>query len=91
MATKGVYKFFWDCGRMGELYGLFLATDEDVKAAIGKRAYFGEVLGKHSEIEGEVEEADITLVSDDPAVVKVIEDHNLQSGYSPLDYLMDED
>ncbi len=83
---KGVYKFYWDCGRMGELAGVFVATSAAVAGIQGKSVYFGEVLGKHSEIEGTIEASDISLVSDDPAVVAVIEQHNLSSGFNPLDY-----
>lgn len=59
---KSLYKFEWDVGRMGELDGLFVAYDKEVKAAIGKEVYFGEVLGKHSEIYGELEESELTKI-----------------------------
>lgn len=43
---KYLYKFHWDCGRNGDLQGLFVATEDEVKDAIGSEAYFGEVLGE---------------------------------------------
>jgi hypothetical protein len=82
-----LYKFYWDCGRQGNLEGVFLATPEDIEYAIGKRIYFGEALGKHSEIFGTLERADITFVSDDPKVIKIIQDNDLCIGWNPLDYL----
>jgi hypothetical protein len=84
-----LYDFYWDCGRNGDLEGRFLATQEEVDALIGKEIYFGEVLGKHSEIYGEIEKGDITLVTDNQEFLKEAErlDICLSSGYSPLDYL----
>ena len=49
---KAIYQFHWDCGRMGDIAGLFVASKQDVQDAIGKEIYFGEVLGKHSEVYG---------------------------------------
>lgn len=45
-----LFSFFVDCGRMGSLKGLFIATDEELKEIEGVELYFGEVLGKHSEV-----------------------------------------
>lgn len=91
MVMKNLYSFYWDCGRMGDLQGLFVATPEQVENAIGRQAYFGEVLGKHSEISGTVNEKDITLVSDDQEKVKwlleVTGGFETISGFSPLQYL----
>lgn len=78
-----LWSFYWDCGRNGELEGLFKATKEEVQNAIGKTAYFGEVLGKHSDIYGTIEEREIQLVSDDP--MKVIS--STESGFNPLNYI----
>jgi len=85
MAEK-VYKWEWDCGRMGDLEGLFVATEEAVAAAIGKNAYFGEVLGKHSEVEGDLEENEFTLLSEDPAVIAFVKEHG-PFGWNPLNYV----
>lgn len=62
---KGIYEFYWDCGRQGDLSGLFIADNAEVEAVIGNTVYFGEILGKHSEVEGDVEAKDITLITDD--------------------------
>ena len=90
MSKKGVYKFDWDCGRQGSIDGVFVATDEDVKDIIGKEVYFGEVLGKHSEIYGPIEDGEIKLISDDNVVVDLFEKHNIQCGFNPLDYYEEE-
>lgn len=73
---------------MGELTGVFVSTTEAVKWLQESRAevYFGEVLGKHSEISGPIDDGDIELVTDDPTVIDVIEKYNLSTGYNPFDY-----
>ncbi|MNK47823.1 hypothetical protein D3C87_666430 [compost metagenome] len=83
----GVYKFYCDFRRMGDLEGVFISNPEDIKEAIGKTAYFGEVLGKHSDVWCELSDDMFTLVSDDPTVVDVIVKHKLSSGYNPLSYV----
>ena len=60
-----LYKFYWDCGRMGYLDGLFIAEESDLEEAYDKEVYFGEVLGIHSEIYGTLNRDDISLISDD--------------------------
>lgn len=72
---------------MGTVEGLFVADKDAVKAAIGEEVYFGEILGKHSEVCGPLEARDIKVITDDPAVVKVFNDYELSSGYNPLSYL----
>lgn len=88
---KGLYKFFWNCGRMGDLEGVFVAEEKDVENLIGKHIYFGEVLGKHSEICGELESNDIVLLTDDSKVVELFERHVGTVGYNPFDYYYPED
>lgn len=78
-----LWRFYWDCGGQGSVEGIFKATKEEIKAAVGMKVYFGEILGKHSEVYGEIEEGEITLESDDPLVVK----NTVESGYNPLNYL----
>ncbi len=86
--TKGIYKLNFDCGRMGSLEGLFIEEKEYVQALVesGIEVYFGEVLGRHSEVYGPVGKDEITLVSDDPAAIKVITDLKLSSGFNPFEY-----
>jgi len=86
----GLYQFFWDCGRSGDLDGLFIATKEQVESVMGSDVYFGEVLGKHSEIYGTLDAGDITLISDDQDKVLwlrgLMKGNNI-SGFNPLDYI----
>jgi hypothetical protein len=88
-----LYRFNWDCGRMGEVEGVFVADEKEVQKAIGKGVYFGEILGKHSEIWGTLGEEDLTVISDDwDFVQKILSDFGttLISGYNPLYYLDEE-
>ncbi len=90
---KKLYKFYWDCGRMGDVTGLFVAENTEVEAAIGKHLYFGEILGKHSDISGNLTADDLTVKSDDQdfieKLVTVIGNTTI-SGYNPLNYLPEE-
>lgn len=90
--NRFLWKFYWDCGRQGNLDGLFVATEEEVKNLIGKEIYFGEILGKHSEICGEIEKNDIEKVDLDSETVEKVTAllGNTWSGYNPLNYLEDE-
>lgn len=87
MSKRGVYRMRFDAGRMGSVKGLFTATAEEIAAAIGKEVYFGEVLGKHSEIYGTLDEGEVTLVTDDEAFVAKFDEYQCASGYNPLEYL----
>lgn len=88
---KNLYSFYWDCGRMGDLSGLFVATQEEVDNLIGKEVYFGEVLGKHSEIYGTINEDHVVLVSDEQDkvewLVRVSGGNESITGFNPLDYV----
>ena len=84
MTKKLLVQFYWDCGRMGDLDGLFIITEDELKSWYGREAYFGEVLGKHSEID----ESDFTIKSDDQEFIAKIEEllGKHLSGFYPGDY-----
>ena len=90
---KAIYKMRFDCGRMGDLSGIFTATKSDMETLIAskKEVYFGEVLGKHSEVYGPISEKEIKLVSDDPAAVEMFESLKMATGYNPFDYIESEE
>ena len=46
----GLYRFNVWYGRMGRVEGIFVKDQDDVKNAIGRHVYFGEILSKHSEV-----------------------------------------
>ena len=86
---KTLYKLHFDCRRSGTVYGLFIADDVDMKKLVdsGDSVYFGEILGKHSEVAGPIEECDYTEVTKDPAIIKIVEDYGLEFGYNPFGYI----
>lgn len=89
---KGLYKFEEDFGRMGELEGLFIAEVDKVDELIESEVevHFGEVLGKHSDVSVIMSDDNLTLVTTEENVIKVIEDYNLENGYNPFNYIYDE-
>lgn len=78
-------------GRHGRLDGLFIANKEDVEKLINESIdlYFGEVLGKHSEICGNLEEDEVIFISDDENLIQMVRNNNLEIGYNPFDYVSD--
>ena len=91
--TKGIYKFSLDCGRQGSLEGIFVADSKDIIAIQGMKVYFGEALGKHSEVISDMTPEDgatFAIASTDEAAIKVVEDLDLQNGTNPFGRLYDE-
>ena len=90
---KVIVDFGWDCGRMGSVSSTFVCNEDDLNNAIGSDIYFGEILGKHSEVYGTLNQEDVKIVSDDQDFIikfeKVIGE-NWSSGYNPLHYINDE-
>lgn len=82
-----VYKMSFDCGRQGILTSVFVAKKSHVRYLIENKieVYFGEVLGKHSEIYGPIDETGLKLITEDQKVIDLIVDHDLQTGPNPLD------
>lgn len=85
---KKLYRFNYDGGRMGSLSGLFVADEEtEIRPAIGKRAHFGEVLGKHSEVYFDLKQKHMAALTDDSAFVSKFEEYGCESGFNPLGYI----
>ena len=86
----GIYTYYKDFGRMGELEGLFIADHEDLIKLDGKTIYFGEVLGKHSEVIVEFSyDEDIDVRTQDQDFIKKFQEimgKNFSTGNNPLDY-----
>ncbi|MBU0961025.1 MAG: hypothetical protein KKH60_05825 [Proteobacteria bacterium] len=78
---------------MGNLYGLFVAEKDAVTNLVeSKRViYFGEVLGKHSEIAGPLEARDVNMVSDDTDLVAKVKELNMEVGFNPVRQAADYD
>lgn len=84
---KVLWHFYWDCGRMGFVESYFIATPEEVVSHYGEELWFGEILGKHSEIHGHFDEEDLKIISTDPSFVRQFEKEIGSTGHNPLEYL----
>lgn len=86
---KGIYSFYLDCGRSGSLEGIFVADSADVANIIGNEVYFGEVLGKHSEVVADIDAGSIELETNDQDFIskfEVVFGEGFESGFNPLNY-----
>lgn len=83
---KVLYKFEVDCGRMGCLSGIFVRDEDDVKNLLGQEVYFGEVLGKHSEIACEMKPSMFTATSKDQEFIRQFEVLDCETGCNPFKY-----
>lgn len=84
-----LWRFCVDLERHGELDGIFFATQEEIDGVVGSRIYFGEVLGKHSEVIVDVRREDFEAYELSEATVaelqRVVSSRTL-SGFNPLSY-----
>ena len=86
-----LWRFCWNVGRGYSVESVFLATPQEVEDVIGKTVYFGEVCGKHSDVEVEMEEEDFNLLTNVTGVVEAMDDvcqgdGCTISGHNPLVY-----
>jgi hypothetical protein len=86
ISATAVYKFHCDCGRNGSLEGVFIAKKTSVENLFGTKVYFGDVLGKYSDVEVTILPQHIRMITDDPSVIDLFMEHDISSGYNPLDY-----
>jgi hypothetical protein len=79
--NKRLYRFSFDFGRGYEGDGLFWEYPKVIEKLIGKTISFGEICGKHSEVDVTITEDMITDVTDK------IQDENFSMGLQPQSYL----
>ena len=91
---KILVEFGLDCGRAGSVEGLFVTTVRDLILSIGKEAYFGEILGKHSEVSTTLTWDHYRIISasagDIDNVLAVVGCETI-SGWNPLQYLREKE
>ena len=90
-----IVEYFVDCGRMGDLDGLFICTETEMIRAIGRHVYWGEVLGKHSDVEHVLTEKHLTVKSDDQEFIKKLQEvlgvKTDISGFNPVGRIAERD
>lgn len=79
---KGIYRFYVDCG-YGQLEGIFIATDGEIKQIIGQIHDFGDILGKHSQVIIKFDKDMFEFVTDDQEAVEIFEKYCMETGYNP--------
>lgn len=79
-----VYRWGWSC-RAGDLDGIFVSRPDIVELAFDRMAYFGDVLGKYSNIHFELKPSQFETLSDDLNVVEFVKRRG-RTGYNPLNY-----
>ena len=84
---KSLFKLHANFGRQGTLNGLFIAKKKHVEKLIESRIEvdFGQVLGKKSEVAGEMDERDIEFITSDENVIDFIEKHCICYGLNPFE------
>lgn len=89
--TLSLFKFNKFIGRQGSLEGLFITKPEKIYQLISSQTtvYFGEVLGKHSNVACAVKKEDITEIPvTENTILDLINNFGTSiSGFNPLDYL----
>lgn len=89
MENQSIYFYSVDFGRHGTVEGTILTTANQLKKLFGKSIYFGDVLGKHSDVSIIFEDEDDfeLLTSDQEFIKKAVEYKVVPKGYDPFDYI----
>jgi len=90
--AEHLWSMFFDCGRQGNVEGLFIASDKDVAALEGWTMRLDEPLGKHSYFEHTFKKKDQSIKKIDIGTDAVLELKKAfrsteLSGYNPLLYV----
>jgi len=93
MSNMILVRFFYDCGRMGDVEGLFVTNTDALHNIYGKEVYLGEILGKHSEVIVKCKESNFEVLSDDKDkiewLINITGDETI-TGINPLPYYDDQ-
>lgn len=79
---------------MGDVSGVFIADKSSIEKAWNQYVYLGEVLGKHSEICGNIEPHHLEIKSEDPHIIETLLEifpGGHIAGINPIDYLEEQD
>lgn len=84
---RKLYRYTCDCGRMGNLEGLFIADPIDVENTMGKDIRWGEVLGKHSDIVDTIDDKSYIILCEDQEKINWLQGllGNSLSGFNPIE------
>lgn len=85
-----LYKYSEYFGRQGDLESIFVANDKDMELAMDNPIYFGEVLGKHSDISGSIDKETIKELTDDQAFIAKFQEFKLETGPNVVEMYLEE-
>lgn len=85
MSKENIYKFKGDF-YYAVIEGIFVANEDAMKFILNKEIQFGEIAGKHSDLNWILDEDEITLISSDKDLVNLFKDNNFATGINPFDY-----
>ena len=92
MTQLKLWKFSEDYGRYGEVEGLFIASEEEIDKFLDKNMVsFGEILGKHSDVDIDFEKGKNLkcLEVSESTINELFIASNCRTimGYNPFDYI----
>lgn len=90
LMTNMIVSMSLDYGRCGKVKGVFLVSKEDFELAkkLNPQVYFGEILGKHSEVYCDFNEISFEVKTEDQEKVNALIEMDMHSsGYDPFEYL----
>ena len=85
---KGLYKLDIERRRSSNITGIFVEQSDYVDYLIKSKieVHFGEIEGKHSDVYGSIDAKDISLITQDENVIKIVQEYGLENGINPFDY-----
>lgn len=88
--TDMIVSMSLDYGRGGDVEGVFLVSKEDFELAkkLNPQVYFGEILGKHSEVYCDFNEISFEVKTEDQEKVNALIEMDMHSsGHNPFECL----
>ena len=83
--TVCLWKFYIDT-QYSYVGGLFLATHDEIRTAIGQQIHICDAMGKHGEFTEQLQSFHFEFVTADQTIIDAIQ-HILPVGYDPLEYV----
>lgn len=91
---KILVSYHKDCGRNGHVDGMFVCDKEELGKLYNRKIYFGEILGKHSDVRLDFTEDDFVIHTDDQEFITKLTGYvggQHISGYNPLHFLPEDE
>lgn len=91
---KFLVNYYKDCGRAGNVQGLFVTTEKEIESIVEYGSvWFGEILGKHSNIVIKFTKEDFNILTEDQVFIDRLVGyigHETISGYNPLHFMAED-